>query len=160
VNIRTLLSLGLLVSFFLPWMKVGTTTMFGYDILLMPFKYELKRAGILLIFADLIIIVSVYNIIRDLLQIKKTIFPFMNEFILGLIEFILVVFFVIHLPMTCCAENYLFNMASQLYTHGGVISFGIYSIAILSILGIINQNGAKLKRLMNRKIEIKCKIII
>jgi hypothetical protein len=117
VSIRTLLSLGLLASFFLPWIKTGDDyTIFGYDILLKAFNSE--RAGISLIFADLIIAISVYNIIRDLLQIKKTIFLFLNEFILGLILSILFVFFVV-------------------YIHGGVVGFGIYSMAIFSVWGII-----------------------
>jgi tetratricopeptide (TPR) repeat protein len=126
INIRTLLSLGILISFFLPWIKLEwrDDCRFGYDILLDLFKlfeYFIYEFFFVIIFAYLTIGVSVYNINRDLLQIKKTIF--LNEFILGLILSILFGLFV------------FFDI------YEGVVSFGIYSIAILSILGIIYTYG-------------------
>jgi tetratricopeptide (TPR) repeat protein len=149
VNIRTFLSLGLLASFFLPWMKGEyiERTIFGYDILLAPFKNSIGRLedlGIFLIFAYLIIIVSVYNIIRDLLQIKKTVF--LNEFILGLIESILLILFVIP--------------AYREYREYNVISFGFYSIVFFSILGIIYTyrklffSSCKFSVVQNRETEL------
>jgi hypothetical protein len=129
VSIQTLLSLGLLASFLLPWVS----GLFGYEILLRPLKNGFRFYSlftILSILPYLIVAVSVYNIIRDLLQINKTIFLY--GFILGLIESVV-----------------------SVYLYGGTVSFGVYSLAIFSIWGIIKTRKSSFSFQRTGKVSIR-----
>jgi hypothetical protein len=124
VNIRTLFSIGLLISFFLPWIDLRLFTVSGYDL---PLSMEkLERLGnsnddsaIIFYFLYLIPAFAVYNIFNDFTQSKKL--SLLNEFVVGII----VSFFGILIAVLEKKTDFL--------------SLGFYTTVIFSVLGLFSK---------------------
>lgn len=131
----TILSIGLLISFFLPWIDFTILTLNGYEIPLSLDKLSnlnklLNKKDDLDIyklsyFFYLIPICSVYNIIKDFSAIKGS--YFLNEFGIGILSIIL-----LYVGVTNINEKAT-----------SVFSIGYYLTGLFSILGFLLNNRTK-----------------
>ena len=139
---NTILSIGLIISFFLPWFSVpffdisgfniptsidkiiSIGSIFGKDMTILKFSYLLY----------LIPIVSVYNIIVDFWKIKST--YFINEFFIGL--------------FCSVAIYYLLTELDKNLTK--TLGIGFYMTIFISIIGLI-MTSPLFENLINKKIK-------
>lgn len=124
----TILSIGLLIAFFLPWVDLTFFTLSGYDI---PTSLQ-KLSQLNKVFSDngnsdiykfsyfiyLIPVFCVFNILKDF-GIIKNISYFLNDFLVGIISSILILLYVIN-----------FNEKAT-----SIFSIGYYLTVIFSVLG-------------------------
>jgi hypothetical protein len=131
VSTRTFFSIGLLISFFLHWISYRSSYFCGYDI---PISEKLKVSDLSAIDYSLYLIplFAAYNIFNDFTKSKKL--RYLNEFVLGAV----VSFFI---SVACLDSNYMFS------------TFGLYTTAIFSILGLFSRffPSYKFSALQNRK---------
>jgi hypothetical protein len=117
VSTRTFFSIGLFISFFLPWINYHLFSFCGYDI---PISEKLKVSDLSAINYSLYLIpvFAAYNIFSDFTKSKKL--RYLNEFVLGAGAS----FFI---SIACSDSNYMFS------------TFGLWTTAIFSILGLFSK---------------------
>lgn len=138
MKLRTIFSIGLLISFFLPWLDIPYfAIVYGYEIptsltKLSHLFISLDSKNIELLklsyFIFLIPICSVFNIIKELTGLKVS--YFLNEFIFGIIASIILFVLIIIVDATI-----------------NILSLGYYFTALFSVLGICSTYyGRSIKR--------------
>jgi len=127
MNFRTILSLGLMISFFLPWIDLTFITLSGYNIPLSLDKLAtlgdlIKNNGEASFKISYIIylipILSSYNVITALSKKENNLF--VNEF---------------HIGVLCCVIFYTF-ISSFGEKVTSILSIGYYLTACISVIGI------------------------
>jgi hypothetical protein len=141
MNIKTLFSFLLIVTFFLPWINIMMFNVSGFEIgtyvsdiyrFISTFDYEIEQE--LLIFAYslyLIPLFSIVNIILDLTKTKRLIL--INEFFVGFALTLFIAFLILQANQ---------NLWEHLFEGMGI---GYYTTFILSLVGMFIYSGNPIK---------------